>query len=133
MKILLDFNNFCDHIVSARRPDFTVVDKAKNLVTLVDVSIPADTWVIEKEDEKISKYQNLRIELKHLWKKKTRIIPVVIGAVSGRFKDFVDLKGTNPYPCNTQNCFNSKKVFSTIRHWLQPELIVNLTYSNFVL
>ena len=37
-------------------------------------------------------------KLEHLWKKKTKIIPVVIGvlgAVSGRFKNFVhlDLKG----------------------------------------
>jgi len=41
VNILWDFNIFCDHIISARRPDLTVVDKLKNLITLVDVSIPS--------------------------------------------------------------------------------------------
>ena len=52
VKILWDFNIFCD-IISARRPDLMVVDKLKNLVALVDVSIPADQRISEKEEEKI--------------------------------------------------------------------------------
>jgi len=45
----------------------------------------------------------LRIELEYLWKKKTRIIPVLIGAigaVSSWFKNFacqLNLNGINPY------------------------------------
>ena len=103
VKILWDFNIFCDHIISARRPDLTVVDKLKHLVTLFDVSIPADKRITDKEEEKITKYQDLRIEIERLWRKKTTIIPVVIGAlgaVSKHFKDFIrqlNLKGTNPY------------------------------------
>ena len=54
-KILWDFNIFCHHIIRARRPDLIVVDKLKNLVTLVDVSIPADKRITEKEEEKITK------------------------------------------------------------------------------
>jgi len=81
VKILWDFNIYCDRIISARRPDLTIVEKSKNLVTLVDVAIPADKRIVEKEQEKITKYQDLRIELEHLWNKKTRIIPVVIGAL----------------------------------------------------
>jgi len=46
---------FCDYIIRARRPDLIVVDKLKNLVTLVDVSIPADKRITEKEEEKITK------------------------------------------------------------------------------
>jgi len=56
VKILWDFNIFCDHVISARRPDLTVVDKLEKLITLVDVSIPADKRVTEKE-EKIIKNQ----------------------------------------------------------------------------
>ena len=45
------------------------------------------------------------ISVEHLWKKKTKIIPVIIGAlgaVSGQFKNYVyqlTLLGTNP--CGT--------------------------------
>ena len=66
LKILWDFNIYFDHVIGAYRPDLTIVDKAKNLVTLVDVSIPADKRVAEKEEEKISKYQNLWIEIERL-------------------------------------------------------------------
>ena len=93
MKILWDFNIYCDRIISARCPDLTIIDKFKNLVTLVDVAIPADKRISEKEQEKITKYQNLRIELEHLWNKKTRIVPVVVGAlgaVSNHFHDFIN-------------------------------------------
>ena len=81
VKMLWDFNIYCDRVISARRPDITIIDKAAKLITLVDVSIPADKRVTDKEDEKISKYKDLRIELERLWKMKTRIIPVVIGAL----------------------------------------------------
>ena len=83
VKILCNFNIYCDHVIGAHRPKLTIVDKAKNFVTLVNVSIPADKRNAEKEEEKISKYQNLQIEIEHLWRKKTRIIPVVIGALGG--------------------------------------------------
>ena len=92
MKILWDFNNyiFCDHVASARRPDLTVVDKTKILITLVGVSIPADRRVTEKEEE--TKYQDLSIETEHL-KTEDKWIPVVIsvpmGAVVCHFKDSI--------------------------------------------
>ena len=54
--------------------------KHDSLIKLVDVSIPAYKKTLDKEQKKITKYQDLRIELEHLWNKKTRIIPVVIGA-----------------------------------------------------
>jgi len=70
VKILWDFNIYCDRIISAHRPDLTVVEKHKDLVTLVDVAIPADRRILEK---KITKYQDLRIKLEHLWNKKTNL------------------------------------------------------------
>ena len=92
VKILWDFNIYCDRVISARRPDITIIDKTAKLITLVDVSIPADKRVVDKEEEKISKYKDLRIELERLWKMKTRIIPVIIGAlgvISKRHDKFI--------------------------------------------
>jgi len=47
---------------------------------LIDVAISGDRYVIKKEAEKILKYKDLTIEIQHMWKVKTRVILVIIGA-----------------------------------------------------
>jgi hypothetical protein len=49
---------------------------------LIDVAIPGDRNVIQKEAEKILKYKDLKIEIQRtcMWNVKTRVIPVIIGA-----------------------------------------------------
>jgi hypothetical protein len=47
---------------------------------LIDVAIPGDRNVIQKESEKILKYKDLTIEIQRMWNVKTRVIPVIIGA-----------------------------------------------------
>ena len=44
--------------------------------------------VIEKEVEKILKYKDLTIETQRMWKVKTRVIPVIIGATGTISKSF---------------------------------------------
>ena len=48
---------------------------------IIDVAVPGDAWVKLKEKEKIDKYQDLAKELRKLWKVKTRVVPIVIGAL----------------------------------------------------
>ena len=81
-------------MISARRPDIVVINKLDNTAQLIDVFIPADCHIVSKENEKIEKYQDLRIELERLWQKKTFVIPIVIGALgalSKKFSHHVDL------------------------------------------
>ena len=48
----------------------------------IDIAIPGDTRVIKKEEEKIErKYQELGFKLGRLWKVKTKVVPIVIGAL----------------------------------------------------
>jgi hypothetical protein len=47
---------------------------------LIDVAIPGDRNVIQKEAEKILKYKDLTTEIQRMWNVKTRVIPVIIGA-----------------------------------------------------
>jgi hypothetical protein len=47
---------------------------------LIDVAIPGDRNVINKEAEKILKYKDLVIEIQHMQKVKATVIPVKIGA-----------------------------------------------------
>ena len=48
---------------------------------IIDFAVPYDTRVDEKEKEKIQKYQDLARELKKLWNKNVKVIPVTVGAL----------------------------------------------------
>ena len=55
---------------------------------LIDVAISGDRNVIKKETEKILKYKDLTTEIQGMWKAKTRVIPVIIGATGTIAKSF---------------------------------------------
>jgi len=42
----------------------------------IDVAIPGDRNVINKEDEKIIKYKDLRLEFQRMWNVKAKVISV---------------------------------------------------------
>ena len=81
VKLIWDINIQCD-VMEARRPDLILVDKKVKLCVTIDVPIPGDCRISEKEIEKIEKYQNLKRELKRLWLlKKVEVVSVVGGAM----------------------------------------------------
>jgi len=45
------------------------------------MALPDDSNVNTKETEKLSKYKDLEIEVSRMWKVRTEIVPVVIGAL----------------------------------------------------
>ena len=48
--------------------------------TLIDVAIPADRNVMQKEAEKKLKHKSLCIEMQRMWNLKCTTVPVIIGA-----------------------------------------------------
>ncbi|KAL9957858.1 hypothetical protein ACROYT_G034808 [Oculina patagonica] len=48
---------------------------------MLDVAIPEDGRVREKEDEEVEKYQYLAREVLKMWGVRTKVIPVVVGAL----------------------------------------------------
>ena len=104
VKILWDFNIYTDKKISARRPDIVVIDKKNKRVQIIDISVPADHRIQEKENEKVNKYQDLRIEIERLWEMKTTTVPVVIGslgAIPAQLKE--QLKRLGIKCCNIAN------------------------------
>jgi hypothetical protein len=63
---------------------------------LIDVAIPGDRNVIQKEAEKILKYKDLTIEIQHRWNVKTTVIPVITGATETISKSFRKYVSTIP-------------------------------------
>ena len=55
-KLLWDMNIQCDHSIEARMPDIVIIDKVKKSAIIVDVAIPGDKRIYDKEKEKIDKY-----------------------------------------------------------------------------
>ena len=81
VKILWDFEIRTDRVIPARRPDIVVLDKEERKLTIIDVAVPSDANIKDKETEKITKYQDLKIELQRMWNVKARVVPVVVGAL----------------------------------------------------
>ena len=102
VKILWDINIQCDNIIEARRPDIVLVDKNNRICTIIDIAVPADVRVAEKEREKIGKYQDLKREVTRLWNmRKVQVIPVVIGALGSVSKEFEKWTESLKIPCIT--------------------------------
>jgi hypothetical protein len=66
--------------VLANRPDIIIKNKKDKIFLLIDVAIPWDRNVIQKESEKKLKYNNLSVEIQQMWNMKCFVIPVTIGA-----------------------------------------------------
>ena len=48
----------------------------------MDIACPFDTGVLEKEQEKMEKYQKLKREIGKIWScRRVTVLPVVIGAL----------------------------------------------------
>ena len=45
------------------------------------MAIPKDSGAKEKEAEKVEKFHNLARELRRMWEVKTKVVPIVLGAL----------------------------------------------------
>ena len=88
-KLIWDMNIQCDRIIVERRPDIVIGNKMEKTATVTDVAIPVDKRIIDKQTEKIEKYQNLKREIQRLWNlKKIDVIPMVLGLLGSVTKNF---------------------------------------------
>jgi hypothetical protein len=74
--------------IPSNKLDIVIRDNEKGTCMLIDVAIPVDRNVIQKESEKILKYKDLTIEIQRMWNVKTRVISVIIGPTGTISKSF---------------------------------------------
>ena len=75
IKVLWDINIQCDNLIEARRPDLIAIDKKEQKGIIIDIAVPAGVRVEGKE--KVEKYQDLKREIRRLWKlRNVEIVPV---------------------------------------------------------
>jgi hypothetical protein len=65
--------------VPANWPDIIIKNMKDKICLQIDVAIPSDRNVIQKEPENKFKYKNLSIEIQLMWDMKCFVIPVIIG------------------------------------------------------
>ena len=64
-----------------RRSDIVIQKKKAKETIIVDIAVPGDSNVLQKETEKYEKHQDLAREIKRIWKSRTKVVPVVVGAL----------------------------------------------------
>ena len=88
-KVLWDINIQCDNLIEARRPDLIVIDKKEHKGIIIDIAVSADVGVEGKEKERVEKYQNLKKEIRKLWKlRNIETVPVAIGVLQSVSAEF---------------------------------------------
>ena len=82
----------CDHVIKARRPD--IVNKQERKCTIIDITVPADIRICEKENEKVEKYQDLKREVARMWNMRTvQVVPIVVGSLGSVTKNLDKWRG----------------------------------------
>ena len=87
----------CDNFIVERKPGIVIVNKMSNTTIIIDVEIPGDKRIIEKEKKNIEKYQTSRREIQRIWNlNRIDVRPVVFVALESltkNFEKYVDKKG----------------------------------------
>ena len=76
-----DVLGITDRTVLANRPDTVLHDRKEKNCLLIDIATPDDSNVNTKETEQLNKCKDLENEASRMWKVRTKIVPVTVGAL----------------------------------------------------
>ncbi|CAH1976807.1 unnamed protein product [Acanthoscelides obtectus] len=95
-----------------KRSDIVIKDIKNGICTIIDVAVPSDYNLWEKESEKILKYRDNR-----MWHMKTQIVPVVIGATGATSTNLLEHReGENIEKYQHAAAANSSKIWYRTYH-----------------
>ena len=66
VKALWNMDVQCDNVMEARTPDIISIDKKERKGIIINIALPADVRVGEKERKKMEKYHDLKREIGRL-------------------------------------------------------------------
>ena len=104
VEILWDIPISTDRPYVFNRPDIVVRDMENKKCFIIDVSCPNDINVTQKEQEKITKYSGLRMELGRMWNCECVIIPIVVSGLGIVSVEFEKYKNFLPADISTVLC-----------------------------
>ena len=66
-----------------------VVNKQERECAIVDIAVAGDKRIVEKENEKVKKYQELKQKIPRMWNTRTvQVIKIVVGSLASVTKNF---------------------------------------------
>ena len=78
-KMYWDRGILTDRTVPHNRPDITLVCKESKTAYLIEIAVPNSNNVLETQTHKITKYQDLKNEVKEMWDmNRVEVIPIII-------------------------------------------------------
>jgi hypothetical protein len=78
-----------DKSVDHNRPDIIVIDRQKKTASIIDIAIPLTHNIQPTENEKVSKYEDLALQIKEIWKlDEVKTYPLVMSAEGVLTKNF---------------------------------------------
>jgi hypothetical protein len=97
----------------ANRPDIIIKNRKDKTCLLIDVAIPSDKNIIQKESENKLKYENLSIKIQRMWIMKCFTIPVInckkkFTKISGNYTRTTLNRFLTKY-CHTRNMRHHKE------------------------
>ena len=107
-----------------------IIDKSDRSCQIIDVAIPEDGRVREKEDEKIEKYQDLA-RVRRMWGVRSKVIPVLVGALGSvplRLKDNLKVIDVGISIELIQKCalLGSARILRKVLEWTKRCILVSL-------
>ena len=120
--ILWDFIVQTDRKIDANRLDIKIRNHEERTCIMMDLVVPSDQNISLKEFQKLSKYEDREIEVTKMWKLKTKIIPVVIGALGTIKKGSQNFIDQIPGKASLQEM--QKIVLTSTAHILQRVLSI---------
>lgn len=81
VKIYWDTQIITDRAVVYNKPDIIILNKRQKFAYIVDFAVPVDDNITKSYVEKLTKYQDLAYELKHIYElDRVEVIPLIISA-----------------------------------------------------
>lgn len=65
--------------IPSNRFDIILHKKQENTCLMTVISVPDDASILGRENEKISKYKDLQIDISIKWKCKTTVVLLIVG------------------------------------------------------
>lgn len=115
-KIYWDRTIITDKTIHYNRPDITLHDKTNKTVYLIDIAIPNSHNIQTTISEKLSKYQDLAIEIKTQWKAQiVHIVPIVLSTTGIIPKSLKQSLDTLHMPSYTVHMLQKATILNTCR------------------
>ena len=116
MILYWDRSILTDETVDFSRPDTVFIDSENKTALVIDTAVPLTHSFLSNEAEKITKYENLTLEIKNIWKlNNVSVYPLVISAevvVTKSFLKYIENTGL------TKNILRVGQTCHTVRKFL---------------